>query len=76
MGKSEEEEEVTVFSNQRERCCKHCAGVVVLECHVLYVVVSGGGHRRQSKTKVSYDFVAMKTFFLYIFMFYNRATHS
>lgn len=24
---------------------------------------SGGGHRRQSKTEVSYDFVAMKTFF-------------
>lgn len=62
-GKSEEEEESAVLSNQRKRCCKHCAGVVPLECHVLYVVVSGGGHRRQSKTQVSYDFVAMKTVF-------------
>lgn len=45
-GKSEEEEELDVLSNQRKLCCKHCAGVVVLEFHVLYVVVSGGGHRR------------------------------
>lgn len=47
LGKSEEEEEeLDVLSNQRKLCCKHCAGVVVLEFHVLYVVVSGGGHRR------------------------------
>lgn len=60
------EEELDVLSNQRKLCCKHCACVVVLQFHVLSVV-SGGGHRRQSKTEVSYDFIAMKTFFTTLF---------
>lgn len=56
-----------VLSNQRKLCCKHCAGVVVLKFHALYVVVSVGGHRRWSITEVSCDFVAMKTFFIALF---------
>lgn len=54
MEEEEEEEEVVYFlSNQRPRCFISCAGAVRQIFHVQYVV-SGGGHRRLSKTEVSY----------------------
>lgn len=48
------EEEVRPLSNRRIRCYVLRACAVVQVFHVLYVV-SGGGHRHQSKTEVSYN---------------------